>query len=103
MVDQVARRQRGIEPGPRTDMVIVDKDIDVRPRLAAFVAQPHIDLRIVPRHLLQHSARIVSYKAKLCLASAKRLERRRDRNVDFRNSDVHRPGTYRNHAARSMF
>ena len=50
--DQVARRQRSVQFGPRQKLV-VDEDVDMRPRLAALVAQAHVHLRVLAGKLRQ--------------------------------------------------
>ena len=49
--DQVAGRERGIQPSPRSNMVVVDKDIDVRTRLTALIANANVHLRMLPPQL----------------------------------------------------
>src|SRR5262245_49472765 len=44
--DQIPRRERRVEALALADVVVVDKDIDVRPRLAALVADAHVHLRM---------------------------------------------------------
>lgn len=75
-------------------MVVVDEDVNMRPRLTAFVAKAHMNLRVLPRELGEQLAHILRDQAEFRLRqrhrdAAKRPQRRRNGDSNFGNRDLH--------------